>query len=131
MISARLQYTALSVLALGAFITGLAQLLDQSWPGAVLGLVLTAVLLYGCRQVRLTAARHQDEQRDQLEALRTISLRTPAEHCGDRPPPGIGHPLLYSECVLRPWHLGSHADAHGMRWHWIDYIPPTTRAQQR
>lgn len=133
MISARLRYTALSVLALAAFTTGLAQLLDRAWPGAVLGLVLTAVLLYGCRQVRLTAARHQDEQHDQLEALRAAGLRTPAERCGEWKPPFGKVPELadLTECVLRPGHQGSHADENGTRWWWIDHVPPATRAQQR
>lgn len=49
MISARLRYTAMSLLALAALITGLAQLLDRAWPGAVLGLALTVELLLGCR----------------------------------------------------------------------------------
>lgn len=135
MIDARLRYTALSLGALAAFITGLAQLLDRAWPGAVLGLVLTAVLLYGCRQVRLTADRHQDEQRDQLKALRTADLHTPAEHCGEQKPPFISKvPELAgrTECVLRPGHPGSHADEHGTRWWWIDAAaPPSTGAQRR
>ncbi|MFE3378369.1 hypothetical protein [Streptomyces anulatus] len=76
MISARLRYTGLSLLALAALITGLAQLLDRAWPGAVLGLALTVVLLLGCRRIRRTAEHHQDEQRRELEALRAATERT-------------------------------------------------------
>ncbi|MFI2358176.1 hypothetical protein OG582_11825 [Streptomyces anulatus] len=76
MISARLRYTAMSLLALAALITGLAQLLDRAWPGAVLGLALTVELLLGCRRIRRTAERHQDEQRRELEALLAATERT-------------------------------------------------------
>ncbi|WP_424918900.1 hypothetical protein [Streptomyces sp. wa1064] len=134
MISARLRYTGLSLLALAALVTGLAQLLDRAWPGAVLGLALTAELLLGCRRIRRTAEHHQDEQRHQLEALRAATRAAPAEHCGAHPPEALTgrHPLRYTECVLRPGHLGSHADEHGMRWWWIDTgAPPHAWAQQR
>ncbi|WP_326677668.1 hypothetical protein [Streptomyces sp. NBC_01237] len=134
MISARLRYTALSLLALAALVTGLAQLLDHAWPGAVLGLALTAELLLGCRRIRRTAEHHQDEQRRELEALRAEPRAVPAEHCGAQPPEVFTwlHPGQYSECVLRPGHLGSHADEHGTRWWWIDTeLPPRARAQQR
>ncbi|MFD6587293.1 hypothetical protein ACFWED_10470 [Streptomyces anulatus] len=76
MISARLRYTSLSLLALAALITSLAQLLDRAWPGAVLGLALTVVLLLGCRRIRRTAERHQHEQCRELEALRASTERT-------------------------------------------------------
>lgn len=84
MISARLRYTAMSLLALTALITGLAQLLDRAWPGAVLGLALTAELLLSCRRIRRTAEHHQDEQRHQLEALRAEERSTPAVRAQQR-----------------------------------------------
>ncbi|MFJ9889829.1 hypothetical protein ACIQRW_28795 [Streptomyces sp. NPDC091287] len=133
MISARLRYTGMSLLALAALVTGLAQLLDHHWPGAVLGLALTVELLLGCRRIRRTAERHQDEQRHQLGALHAEELSAPAEHCGDQPSEVFTwiHPGQYSECLLRPGHQGSHADEHGRRWWWIDTgLPPHTRAQQ-
>lgn len=40
----------------------------------------------------------------------------PREHCGHIKPEGITPDR--SECVLRPNHSGSHADAHGARW-WL------------
>ncbi|WP_329356943.1 hypothetical protein [Streptomyces anulatus] len=66
----------MSLLALAALLTGLAQLLDRAWPGAVLGLALTVVLLLGCRRIRCTAEHRQDEQRRELEALRAATERT-------------------------------------------------------
>ncbi|MEU6952100.1 hypothetical protein [Streptomyces sp. NPDC045714] len=133
MISARLRYTGTSLLALAALVTGLTQLLDRAWPGAVLGLALTIDLLLGCRRIRRTAEHHQEEQRRELEALRTETRAVPAERCGDWPSEVFTwlHPGQYAECVLRPGHPGSHADEHGMRWWWIDTgIPPHTRAPQ-
>ncbi|MCX4676738.1 hypothetical protein OG413_15745 [Streptomyces sp. NBC_01433] len=131
MISARLRYTALSLLALAALVTGVAQLLDHAWPGAVLGLSLTAELLLGCRRIRRTAEHHQDEQRRELEALHAETRPDPAGRRDAQPPEAITgrRSLLYSECVLR---LASHADEHGTRWWWIDSeLPPRARAQQR
>ncbi|MER7696196.1 hypothetical protein [Streptomyces sp. NPDC096095] len=125
MISARLRYTAVSLLALAALLTALAQLLDRAWPGAVLGLALTAGLLLGCRRIRRTIERHQDEQRRQLEAL-----PRPAERCGDLKPLFSEHSEL-TECVLHPGHFGSHADEYGTRWWWADAAaPPSTGAQR-
>ncbi|MEU5284153.1 hypothetical protein AB0G97_09050 [Streptomyces sp. NPDC020755] len=131
MISARLRYTGMSLLALAALTAGLAQLLDRAWIGAVLGLALTAELLLGCRRIRLTAEHHQDEQRHQLEALRAEGLSAPAEYCGDQKPLFSEHSQR-TECVLRPGHSGSHADEYATRWWWIDAdAPRSPRAQQR
>ncbi|MGA5472557.1 hypothetical protein ACPCUK_27760 [Streptomyces arboris] len=69
MISARLRYAALYTLAVAVFTTALARLLLDDGLGAVLGLALTGLCLYGCRRIRLTADRRQDEQRLELEAL--------------------------------------------------------------
>ncbi|MEU0309751.1 hypothetical protein [Streptomyces cyaneofuscatus] len=71
MISARIRYAALYALAVGVFITALARLLVHDKLGAVLGLVVTAVCLYGCRRIRLTADRRQEEQILELKALDT------------------------------------------------------------
>ncbi|MFJ9982533.1 hypothetical protein ACIQUD_00460 [Streptomyces globisporus] len=133
MISARLRYTAVSLLAVAALITGLAQLLDRAWPGAVLGLALTVELLLGCRRIRRATEHHQDEQHRELQALRAEETASPAERCGSQSPTVDGlHNASPTECVLRPGHLGSHADEHGMRWWWIDSeLPPRARAQQR
>ncbi|MCY0921860.1 MULTISPECIES: hypothetical protein [unclassified Streptomyces] len=38
----------------------------------------------------------------------------PAEHCGHQPPLALDQSA--TECVLRPGHAGSHADANGTRW---------------
>ncbi|MFJ8842975.1 hypothetical protein ACIRFF_08735 [Streptomyces cyaneofuscatus] len=69
MISARLRYAAVLTLATAAFTAALARLLLDDGLGAVLGLVVTAVCLYGCRRIRRTIERRQDEQRVELEAL--------------------------------------------------------------
>ncbi|MGW7473685.1 hypothetical protein ACWGIT_19080 [Streptomyces cyaneofuscatus] len=69
MISARLRYAALYAVAWILFVVALARCLLHDGLGAVLGLAVTAVCLYGCRRIRLTADRRQDEQRLELEAL--------------------------------------------------------------
>ncbi|MFJ8844314.1 hypothetical protein ACIRFF_15580 [Streptomyces cyaneofuscatus] len=60
MISARIRYAAMVALAAAVFTAALARLLLHDKLGAVLGLAVTAVCLYGCRRIRLTAERRQD-----------------------------------------------------------------------
>ncbi|MGW1295128.1 hypothetical protein [Streptomyces sp. NPDC002533] len=69
MISARLRYIALYLVALGFFTRGLAWALTGVWIGAVVCLWLTFSCLLGCARIRHTAGRHQEEQARELEAL--------------------------------------------------------------
>ncbi|MEV5678544.1 hypothetical protein [Streptomyces sp. NPDC052179] len=69
MISARLRYTALSLVALGFFLGALHWAQEGVWPGAVMCLYLTCLCLLGCARIRHTAERRQDEQERELAQL--------------------------------------------------------------
>ncbi|MFF3034652.1 hypothetical protein ACFVS7_27035 [Streptomyces rubiginosohelvolus] len=69
MISARLRYLALSLLAVALFTVALAWALNGVWIGAAPLLWLTCLCLLGCARIRHTAGRHQDEQARELEVV--------------------------------------------------------------
>ncbi|MCX4504299.1 hypothetical protein [Streptomyces anulatus] len=69
MISARLRYTAVSLLALAFLVSGLLWAQAGIWPGALMCLALTCGCLLGCARIRRTAERRQEEQELELALL--------------------------------------------------------------
>ncbi|MFD5903607.1 hypothetical protein ACFWHG_19210 [Streptomyces microflavus] len=69
MISARLRYIALALLALGFYGAGVAWLQAGIWIGAAGSLYLGCVCLLGCARIRQTIRRHQAEQERELAHL--------------------------------------------------------------
>ncbi|MFF7012251.1 hypothetical protein ACFY9Y_22245 [Streptomyces fimicarius] len=69
MITARLRYIALSLLAVGFFTGGLLWVLEGVWIGAVMSLWLTCLCLLARTRIRHTASRRRDEQAAELEAV--------------------------------------------------------------
>ncbi|MEV6450949.1 hypothetical protein AB0M75_06540 [Streptomyces anulatus] len=85
MISARLRYIALSLLAVGLFTGGLLWALEGVWIGAVMSLWLTCLCLLGRTRIRHTVGHHQAEQAHELQQLTPQTWLEPwADWCCER-----------------------------------------------